>query len=134
MKDKFRNVGVRIKSTEYSHNKPNMEVFTFTTTAASRGYLIYKTTSWINTKVGDKVKVELETTASSLETDPHACAIRIKNKCNSNLIATGHIAREILRHVHFFIKTIGGKVNGHVKSLTSRPSPIPSGGLEIGKL
>ena len=25
----------------------------------------------------------------------------------------------------------GGKVNGHVKSLTCRPSPIPSGGLKI---
>ena len=43
----------------------------------------------------------------------------------------GHIPREISRHVHFFIKTEGGKVNGHVKSLTYRSSPIPAGGLEI---
>ena len=35
------------------------------------------------------------------------------------------------RHVHFFIKTEGSKVIGHVKSLTYGPSPIPSGGLEI---
>ena len=112
MKDKFRNVVVRIKSTEYSHNKTNIEVFTFTTTVASRGYLVYKTTSWINTKVGDKVTVELETTASSLENDLHACAIRIKNKYNSNLITTGHIATEILRHVNFSIKMVGGKLMG----------------------
>ena len=30
--------------------------------------------------VGDKVKVELKTAASSLETDPYACAIRIKKQ------------------------------------------------------
>ena len=35
------------------------------------------------------------------------------------------------RHVHFFIKTDGNKVIGHVKSLTYRLSLIPSGGLEI---
>ena len=96
----------------------------------SRGYHVYKTTSWINTKVGDKVTRELETTALSLETNPYACAIRIKNKYFSNLITVGHIPHEISQHVQFFIKIEGEKVNGHVKSLTFRPSPIPSGSLE----
>ena len=130
MKGKLRNVVVRIKSTEYSHNKTNMDGFTFTATVASRDCHVYKTKSWIKAKVGDKVTVELETTASSLETDPYTCAIRIKIKCFSNLITVGHIPREISRHVHFFIKTEGGKVNGHVKSLTYRPSLIPSVGLK----
>ena len=80
MKGKLRNVVVRIKSTGYSHNKTNMDAFTFTATVASRAYHVYKTIFWIKAKVGDKVTVELETTASSLETDPYACAIRIKNK------------------------------------------------------
>ena len=114
-----------------SHNKTNMDAFTFTATVASRGYHAYKTTSWINAKVGDKVTVEFETTVSSLETDLYACAIRIKNKYFSNLITDGYIPREISRHVHFFIKTEGGKVNMYVKSLTYRLSSIPSGGLEI---
>ena len=131
MKGKLRNVVVRIKSREYSHNKTNMDGLIFTGTVASRDYHVYKSTSWINTKAGDKVTVELETAASSLETDPYACAIRIKNKYFSNLITVGHIPREISRHVYFFIKTEGRKVNGHVKSLTYRPSSIPSGGLEI---
>ena len=69
MEGKLRNVVVRIKSTEYSRNKTNMDAFTFTATVVSVGYHVYKTTSWINTKVGDKVTVELKTTASSLETD-----------------------------------------------------------------
>ena len=57
MKGKLRNVVVRIKSTENSHNKTNMDAFTFTATVASRVYHVYKTTSWIKAKVGDKVKV-----------------------------------------------------------------------------
>ena len=131
MKGKLRNVVVRIKLAEYSHNKTNMDAFTFRATVTSRGYHVYKTTSWTNAKVGDKVAVELQTTAFSIETDPYACAIRVKNKYFSNLITAGHIPREISPHVHFFIKTEDGKVNGHVKSLTYRPSSIPSGGLEI---
>ena len=71
MKGDLQNVVARIKSTEYSNNKTNMD--TFTATVASRGYHVCKTTSWINAKVGDKVIVELEATASSLETNPHAC-------------------------------------------------------------
>ena len=68
---------------------------------------------------------------SSPEVNPYACAIKIKNRFFDSLITVGHIPREISRHVHFFIKTEDGKVIGHVKSLTYRPSPIPSGGLEI---
>ena len=71
MKRKLRNVVVRIKSTEYSDIKTNMDAFSFTTVVASRGYHIYKTTSWNKAKVGDKVTVELETTALSLEADPY---------------------------------------------------------------
>ena len=127
MKAKLRNVVVRIKS----HNKTNMDAFTFTATVASKGYHIYKTTSWINAKDGDKATVELETTASSSETDPYACAIRIKNKYFSNLKTVGPIPRKISQHVHYFIKAESGKINWNVKSLTYRPSPILSGGLEI---
>ena len=95
MKAKLRNVVVRIKSTEYSHNKTNMGAFTFTATVASKGYHVYKTTSWINAKDGDKATVELETTASSSETDPYACVIRTKNKHFSNLITVGPIPCKI---------------------------------------
>ena len=66
-----------------------------------------------------------------LEVDPYACSIKIKNCFFDSLIAVRHIPREISRHLHFFIKNEDGKVIGHVKSLTFRPSPIPSGGLEI---
>ena len=129
-KDKIvRNI--RIKSTEYSHNKTNMDAFIFAAIVASRSYHVYKKKSWINAEVGDKVTVGLETTASSLETDPYACAIRIKHKYFSNLITVGYIPHKISRHVHFFIKTEGGKVNGHVKFLTYRPSPLSPGSLEI---
>ena len=104
--------------------------YSFTATLAWRGYYIYKNSSSTNAKVGENVTVVMET-KSSLEVNPYACAIKIKNRFFDSLITVGHIPREISRHVHFFIKTEGGKVIGHVKSLTYRPSPIPSGGLEI---
>ena len=84
-----------MKSTEKSHRKTSMYAFTFTATVVSRGWHLCKETSWINAKVRDKVTVELETTGSSLETDPYACSIRIKNKCFSNLITVGHNPREV---------------------------------------
>ena len=106
-------------------------VYSFTATVASRDYHVYKNTSWTNAKVGEKVTVDMETKKSSLEVDPYACAIKIKNPFFDSLITVGHIPREISRHVQFFIKTEGGKDIDHVKSLTYRLSPIPSGGLEI---
>ena len=105
--------------------------YSFAVTVASRGFHVYKNTSWTNVKMGEKVTVKMGTKKSSLEVDSYACAIKIKTRSFNSLITVEHIPREISRHVHFFIKTEGGKVIGHVKSLTYRPSPIPSGGLEI---
>ena len=73
----------------------------------------------------------METGKASLEVNPYACVSKIKNCFFGSLKTVVHIPREISQHVHFFIKTEGGKIIGHVKSLTYRPSPIPSGGLEI---
>ena len=108
-----------------------MMAYSFTATVASRGYHVYKNSSWANVKVAEKVTVEMETKKSSLEVDPYAYPIKIKNHFFDSLITIGHIPREISRHAHSFIKTEGGKVIGHVKSLTYRPSPIISGGLKI---
>ena len=52
---------------------------------------------------------------SSLETDPYATTIRIKNKIFYNFITAGHIPRERSQHVHFFVITKGKKINEHVK-------------------
>ena len=43
----------------------------------------------------------------------------------------GHIPREILRYVYFFIKQERVGVYGKLKSLKYKLSPIPSGGLEV---
>ena len=103
----------------------------FTATIASRGYHVYKNTSWTNARLGEEVSIALETSQASLDVDPYACAVKIKNRFYKNYITVGHLPREISRHVHFFIKTEGGKVHGTVKSLIYRGSPIPAGGLEI---
>ena len=103
----------------------------FQATVASRGYHVYKNTTWTNARLGEKVLIALETLQSSLEVDPYACAVKIKNRFYEHHITVGHLPREISRHIHFFIKTEGGKVQGTVKSLLYRASPIPAGGLEI---
>ena len=53
------------------------------------------------------------------------------NRFFDSLITVGHIPRETSQHLQLFIKTEDGKVIVHVKSLTYRPSLIPSGGAEI---
>ena len=66
----------------------------------------------MKTKVGVKVTVELETTASSLEINSYDCAIRIKNKYFSNLIIVGQIPRKISRHVQFSSRQKAEKLMG----------------------
>ena len=90
--------------------------YSFNATVTSKGYHVYKNTSWTNVKVGEKVTVEMETKKSSLEVDPYACAIKVKNRFFDSIITVGHMPCEISRHVHFFIKTEGSKVIGHFKS------------------
>ena len=46
---------------------------------ASRAYHVYKETSWSNAKVGDEVKVEIETNPKSVASDPYSCAIKTKH-------------------------------------------------------
>ena len=50
---------------------------------------------------------------------------------SGKLEKVGHIPREISRHTYFYIKEEGGRKDGSVLSTRYRPSPIPSGGLEI---
>ena len=54
-------------------------MFYFKATIASRGCHIYKETSRLNDKLNEEVKVQLETNAKLLSTDPYACAIKAKH-------------------------------------------------------
>ena len=107
-------------------------MFYFKAIIASRGYQVYKETSWSNAKIKEKVKVELETNTTSLSTNPYMSAIKTKNPYFNDWKTVGHIPREISRYVYFFIKEENGNVSGTLKSLKYKPpSPIPSGGLEV---
>ena len=46
---------------------------------ASRGYHVFKETTWNIVKEGDSVRVDLETNKHSKNVDSHACAIRANN-------------------------------------------------------
>lgn len=108
-----------------------MSAYSFQATIASRGYHIYKDTLWSNAKVNEKVKIEIETNQSSIAIDPYACAVKAKERYFDGWKTVGHVPREISRYIYFFIKQENGKITGNVKSLNYKPSPIPSGGLEI---
>ena len=92
--------------------------YSFQCVIASRGYHVYKETSWSDATIGEDVKVELETNKRSIETDPYSCAIKAKHKYFIGWKTVGHIPREISRYVYFFIKEEGGKVIGTLKSLS----------------
>ena len=73
-----------------------------------------------------------------------ACSVLINNICDSFAISlraelngkltsneiVGHISCEISHFCQLFIN-YGGKLEAHVTCAKYRPSPIPSGGLEI---
>ena len=50
----------------------------FDSKIASRGYHVYRNSTWQDAKSGDKVEVEIEANKSSKSIDPYACAIKIK--------------------------------------------------------
>ena len=107
-------------------NKPS-----FQAKVAPRGYHVYKDTIWGHAKVGDRIDVQIEDDPNSKLADPYACAVKSRHPFFNMLVTVGHIPREISRHVYYFIKEEGGHVDGTVLSLQYRPSPIPTGGLEI---
>ena len=95
-------------------------MFSFKAIIASRGYHVYKETSWSNAKLNDEVKVELETDAKSLSTDLYECAIKAKISYFIGWKTVENIPREISPYVYFFIKEENGKVLGTLKSLKKK--------------
>ena len=57
-----------------------MSTYNFQATIASRGYHVYKETTWSNAKVNEKVKIEIKTNQRSIAIDPYACTIKAKEK------------------------------------------------------
>ena len=102
----------------------------FTAEIGSRGYHVYRDTTWTNIALHQQVKVLKETNMLSKEIDPYCCKITIRWVNRIGEITVGHIPRELSRFVFYFIHE-GGSVSGTVASLTPRISPIPEGGLEI---
>ena len=74
-------------------------MYSFKVKIASRGYHVFRETSWSNAKEGDEIKVELKTNKSLNKIDPYACAIRAKEEYFKAWKTVGHISREISKHV-----------------------------------
>ena len=103
--------------------------FSFETKVALRGYHIFKTTTWKNVLIGQEISVQLETNKDSNKIDSYCCTI--KTMVSGKLETVGHILREVSRDTYFYIKEEGGRIDCSDLSTRYRPSPIPSGELEI---
>ena len=104
----------------------------FQTEVASRGFHIYKSTTWENVNIGQESSVKLE----SLETNEDSkkidsCCCAIKNMISRKLETVGHMPREVSRYAYLYIKEEGVRIDGSDLSTRYRPSRIRSGGLEI---
>ena len=56
--------------------------YSFEAKIASRGYHVYKNTTWMDAKVGDEIKVEVETNKDSIKIDPYSMPVRYGLKAN----------------------------------------------------
>ena len=72
-----------------------MSTYNFQATIASRGYHVYKETTWSNTKVNEESKIKIETNQSSIAMDPYAYAVNTKDKYSDGWKTVGHVPREI---------------------------------------
>ena len=93
---------------------------------ASRGFHVYREV-W-RPVLGEFL--EMEQDYGNVH-DPFSIAIKaVSRERLTNFEIVGHIPREISRFCHYFLN-YGGALEGRVRIVKYRPSPIPNGGLEI---
>ena len=102
----------------------------YTTLIGSRGWHVYRKSTWKNPKKREVLSFKLETDSIALRFDPHSIAITRKSIEYLVPVTVGHIPLEISRHVYFFMEK-GGKLEAQVDRVKCEESPIPKGGLEI---
>ena len=104
--------------------------YSFSAEVGSRGYRVYRNTSWNQIYVNQAVAAHKEKNIVSLQIDPYCCAITITRVDKIGPVTVGHIPREISRFVYFFLHEQGA-ISGTVVDTEPRISPIPEGDLEI---
>ena len=105
-------------------------MYSFSAEVGSRGYHVYRNTSWNQIYVNQAVVVHKEKNIVSLQIDPYFCAKTISRMDKIDPATVGHIPREISRFVYFFLHEQGA-ISGKVVNTEPRISSIPEGGLEI---
>ena len=108
----------------------SVTMHSFSAEVGSRGYHVYRKTSWRNIHLHQHVVVLKEVNNISIDIDPYCCRITIKRVDRIGPVTVGHVPRELSRFIFYFIQE-GGSVTGTVASTTPRISPIPEGGLEV---
>ena len=105
-------------------------MYSFSAEVGSRGYHVYRNTSWNQICVNKAVVVYKEKNIVSIQIDPYCCAITITLVGKIDPVTVGHIPREIFRFVYFHLHEQGA-ISGTVVDTEPQISPISEGGLEI---
>ena len=82
-------------------------MYYFSAEAGSRGYHVYRNTSWNQICVNEEVVVLKEKNIVELQIDPYCCAITITRVGKIVPGTVGHIPREIFRFVYFYLHEQG---------------------------
>ena len=72
--------------------------FSFQTKVASRGFHIYKNTTWENVNIGQEISVQLETNEDSKKIDPYCCPIKTMASGDSPSYTKGGFKAYLLLH------------------------------------
>ena len=73
----------------------------FTVEIGSRGYNVYRETTWRNLTLHQQVKVLKETNSISIDTNPYFCKITIKRVDRIGDITVCQIPKELSRFIFF---------------------------------
>ena len=97
---------------------------------ASKEWHEYGKTFQKNSHRDEKLEAKKEDNEEATKIDQYIIAWTVKRKDKLVPVVIRHIPREISRFAKFFVN-YGGRIEAKVFSSQSKPSPIPSGGLEI---
>ena len=107
----------------------NMKIF-FERNIASKGWHVYGKTVWQNLLRDEKLEAKKEDNEDATKVDLYTNVWKVKRKDKLVPVVVGHIPREILRFIKFFLN-YSGRIEVKVFSSQYKASSIPSGGLEI---
>lgn len=78
-------------------------VQSFSAEVGCRSYHVYLGSNWTNLVIHQPFQVSIEISAISKAFDPYCCQITITQRNRVGSVTVGHVSRELLRFVYYFL-------------------------------